>query len=341
MERRIKRSTVACLLAIGGWSSLQADERFIVQPKRRADTAVVPQKPDAVRWEAADTLWTAPERAGRERSIAGDGATARLATLAPPLELPGQQIEAALRAGDEQAAGQSAPLAGQPTTGKLRWVARGSDPRPSPPTDTHRNSPAVLSTPPQPSSLPFAPAEFPTVPTVAPFAVAAAEVQPITVAIAEPQAPLPATVPHEEIAPKKVLAALVSSQIIAGGPVDDDEQRLIAPVDRPPGWQAVGRELSERLAKCESLINRKAYFSAREDAEAAMLHLVRVLDLLSNRYESEPAWHAARRAMLEAEDFSTAQRLTSDNGFLRRLILSHETPVLKDADVAPLAPLTA
>ena len=72
-----------------------------------------------------------------------------------------------------------------------------------------------------------------------------------------------------------------------------------------------------------------------------MLYLVRVLDLRSNHYYSEPAWHAAAKAMSEAEDFSNAQRLTSDSDFLRRVILSHETPVLKDADANTLAPLAA
>ncbi len=140
---------------------------------------------------------------------------------------------------------------------------------------------------------------------------------------------------------RAVLATLVSSQILASRPSNAEGGREVASIETPPGWQAVGQELSQRLARCESLINRKAYFSAREDAEGAMLYLMRVLDLMSNSYRSEPAWFAAQRALLEAEDFSTAQRLTSDSDFLRRIILSHETPVLKDADVASLAPMAA
>jgi len=141
--------------------------------------------------------------------------------------------------------------------------------------------------------------------------------------------------------PKKILASLVSSQIIAERPGSTTSGRAIGSIDAPPGWQAIGQELSQRIAGCEALLNRKAYYSAREEADAAMLYLVRVLDLLSNRYASEPAWYAARKAMHEAEDFSTAQRLTSDSDFLRRIILSHETPVLKDADASALAPLAA
>jgi tetratricopeptide (TPR) repeat protein len=115
----------------------------------------------------------------------------------------------------------------------------------------------------------------------------------------------------------------------------------VEPVDGPPGWQAIGEKLSQQIDHCQQLLNRKAYYSAREEAETAMLYLVRVLDLMSNSYRSEPAWHAAGLAMQEAEDFSNMQRLTSDSDFLRRIILSHQTPVLKDVDATELAPLTA
>jgi len=140
---------------------------------------------------------------------------------------------------------------------------------------------------------------------------------------------------------RSTLASFVSSRILAERPAVDDGGRIVAAIDNPPGWQAIGEELSQRIANCETLINRHAYFSAREEAESAMLHLVRLLDLMSNQYQSEPAWHAAQQAMLEAEDFANVQRLTSDSDFLRRIILSHQTPVLKDADVAALAPMAA
>jgi hypothetical protein len=144
-----------------------------------------------------------------------------------------------------------------------------------------------------------------------------------------------------EPAPRKILASLVSSQIMDSRPGTEAGTRAVAPVDAPPGWQATGEKLSQQIDHCQQLLNRKAYYSAREEAETAMLHLVRVLDLMSNSYSSEPAWHAAGQAMQEAEDFSTMQRLTSDSDFLRRIILSHQTPVLKDVDATSLAPLTA
>ena len=137
------------------------------------------------------------------------------------------------------------------------------------------------------------------------------------------------------------LASMISNEIISSGPTVSDSQPPVEPIDAPPGWHAVGRELSQHMANCESLINKRAFLSAREEAEAAMLYLVRVIDLAAQQYTSEPDWISARRALLEAEDFANAQRLTTDSDLLRRIILSHETPVLKQADVTSLAPLAA
>ena len=115
----------------------------------------------------------------------------------------------------------------------------------------------------------------------------------------------------------------------------------VHPIDTPPGWQAVADRLSQHIGRCEALLNRNAYFSARSEAESAILYLVRVLDLMDNRYASEPAWLAAQQALREADDFVGQQRLSTDRSLLRRIVDSHETPILKNGDLSTVAPMAA
>lgn len=214
----------------------------------------------------------------------------------------------------------------------LKWVGRES--LSSPRTMVRDIGPLSIANPNyrEPSAKWAAP-DPPSVPVASPQISQAVPTQ-----VEKPAAEVPVE-PAESS--RSRLASLVSSRIFASRPSAAGGSREVESLEPPPGWQAVGQELSRRLARCEALLNRHAYFSAREDAEAAMLHLVRVLDLMTNSYHSEPAWRAAQRALIEAEDFSTTQRLTSDSGFVRRIILSHETPVLKDADVSLLVPMAA
>lgn len=135
------------------------------------------------------------------------------------------------------------------------------------------------------------------------------------------------------------LASFVSHQITTSEPAQP--MRVVQPIDSPPGWHAIGERLGQHLNRCEMLLHRKAYFSAREEAELGMLYLIHTLDGWQNRYHCEPAWAAAQQALVESEDFASAQRLSSDEEFLQRLVASHETPVLKDARFEQLAPMTA
>lgn len=135
------------------------------------------------------------------------------------------------------------------------------------------------------------------------------------------------------------LASRVSQQIIG-----DDSPRgtqQLRPVALPPGWQAVGQRVSENLANCEALLQRNAFFSAREEAISAVLYLCQVLDQYANTYQCEPAWHAAMQALNEAEDFAGTQRLTTDESLLYRIVQSHETPVLKASNTSQVSPLAA
>ena len=372
------KPTAAALLALSGFGATQvfADGKFIVQPswqKPAAVTVVEPQPARQFEWTiqripAANSQPTANNPSSDEDTDGGasshitnsqpitnnpssqedtDGGalghiTNRQPTTTNHLSLePADTLE--LSASDmvpSISASQSAMAA---SSGGLKWIARGSHAAAK--AARHSAGPLELDNPNFLSPAPVA-----------------SESQALAQSVAAQNVPLP-TVPlnssssstvrlfsvasepwraqDEPESPRAALASLVSSQIILGRPANNDSGRSVESIDNPPGWQAIGEELSGRLENCEALINRKAYFSAREDAEAAMLYLMRVLDLMSNSYRSEPTWYAASKAMSEAEDFSTAQRLTSDSDFLRRVILSHETPVLKDVDAATLAPLAA
>lgn len=143
--------------------------------------------------------------------------------------------------------------------------------------------------------------------------------------------------------PKKTQATLVSSRILNDPNFkrDAQHQTSVRPIDQSPGWQAVGERLSEHIRHCEALLRRGAFFSAHEEAELATMHLLRHIDLSANRFDSEPAWQAAHATLREAEDFAVAQRLSTDRALLRRLIDSHETPILKNANLENVSPLTA
>lgn len=335
------KPTAAALLAISSFGATQLladdsfDGKFIVQPSRSKPAAVSAAMPQPPPLELAN------EQAPNARQ--------------PTTDIPSPQPAATLARPAPAMASSTSTFqpASSTSSGGLQWIARGHHPEPQ----ANPQSAGALELD-NPNFLFSEPAAAATQVPAQSFSTPGFSAQ----SFATQSLPLPSVPrdtsdsstgkpfswssersPAEEDrqSPRAVRASLVSSQILLGHPATDDTQRTVESIDNPPGWQAIGEELSGRLENCEALINRKAYFSAREDAEAAMLYLMRVLDLMSNSYRSEPAWYAASKAMSEAEDFSTTQRLTSDSDFLRRVILSHETPVLKDADAATLAPLAA
>lgn len=137
-------------------------------------------------------------------------------------------------------------------------------------------------------------------------------------------------------------ASLVSARI-TNDPRFATESQVQSPVTRiesPAGWQAIGTRLSDHITKCESLLRRGAFCSAREEAATASMLLFRHIDLHDNLFRCEPAIAAANRALREAEDFLIASRST-DSESLRRLVEAHETPVLKSKKLAEMSPLTA
>lgn len=143
----------------------------------------------------------------------------------------------------------------------------------------------------------------------------------------------------EQLQQRRELAARISNEIV-GEPkeVGTTSGKSIEP---GPGWQAVGDELKQHVRKCEELLARRAYLSAMQEADQAIVRLTRVLDLKQNRFECEPTWAAAQQALREAQEFTSVNRLATDSELFTRIIQSHETPILKDVNVSELTPLAA
>ncbi|MEO8269859.1 MAG: hypothetical protein ABI557_09065, partial [Aureliella sp.] len=325
------KPTAAALLALSGFGATQAiaDGTFIVQPSR--------QKPAAVATAAVQPASELAQAIVQPVQKVLDTKSPHTINIAPSE----RSATLALSAPALATSDSTRRPASTTSSGGLKWIARGIQAAPR--ADLNSTGPLELENPsfvspaPAASAPKFASQNLPAVevplPTVPMHSSTASSLQAFSLTSEYSNA-------EEELeSPRDGLASLVSSQIMMGRPSKENPGRSVESIDNPPGWQAIGEELRGRLENCEALINRKAYFSAREDAESAMLYLMRVLDLMSNSYRSEPAWYAASKAISEAEDFSTTQRLTSDSDFLRRVIMSHETPVLKDADASTLAPL--
>ena len=145
---------------------------------------------------------------------------------------------------------------------------------------------------------------------------------------------------HTPAKSRAELAARISNELLSDQP---GQAGLIAPgsLEPGPGWQAVSEELKGHLSKCEALLARSAYLSAREEANQAILSLTRVLDLRQNKLTSEPAWAQAQQALREAQDFTNLDRIASDAELFNRLIQSHQTPALRGVNVTELTPLAA
>ncbi len=141
----------------------------------------------------------------------------------------------------------------------------------------------------------------------------------------------------------RIRASLVSARI-TNDPrfaIASAVQPSVTPIESPQGWQSIQTRLSEHVAKCECLLRRGAFCSAREEAEMASMLLFRHIDLHDNLFRCEPAMQAANQALREAEDFVVAMRSTADGDSLRRLVDAHKTPVLKNNNLSDMSPLAA
>ncbi len=138
-------------------------------------------------------------------------------------------------------------------------------------------------------------------------------------------------------------ASLVSHQILNDPNFARDEalRSQVIAVENPQGWQSIGERLSSHIRQCESLLRRGAHYSARQEAESGLAILLRHLDVIESKFQAEPAWRSAMQALREAEDFTKAKIAIADQGMLQRVIDSHTTPVLKNADLQEISPAIA
>ena len=142
---------------------------------------------------------------------------------------------------------------------------------------------------------------------------------------------------------RQELASRISSELVSYAPAAAAAvtPSPVTAVSPGPGWQAVGEQLADRVAKCEALLERRAYLSAKEEIEGGIVYLVRIMDHRQNRVVSETAWAEAQQAMREADEFLAKERIASDPDMFNRLVQSHETPVLQGVDVSNLTPIAA
>ncbi len=138
-------------------------------------------------------------------------------------------------------------------------------------------------------------------------------------------------------------ASLVSHQILNDPNFARDEalRSQVIAVENPQGWQSIGERLSTHIRQCESLLRRGAHYSARQEAESGLAILLRHLDVIESKFQAEPAWRSAVQALREAEDFTKAKIAIADQGMLQRVIDSHTTPALKNADLQEISPAIA
>lgn len=133
------------------------------------------------------------------------------------------------------------------------------------------------------------------------------------------------------------LASIVSSRILGQGSSDvltGPPQRIDASI----GWGAIEEQLNASLRESQALLDRNAYFSAHEEAEKAARALLRQLDSRSHTNRHEQAWLQAKRALQEANTFSTSQSVATEKNLLQWQVESHLTPILKGKNMLGVSP---
>lgn len=133
------------------------------------------------------------------------------------------------------------------------------------------------------------------------------------------------------------LASKVSRQILGQDSVEQNAP--VEPINAAAGWDWMGARLADHLGHSQRLSNRGVFLSAREECDRALVLLARHLDHVSNRFASEPGFHAAQTALRESADFTSIHH-AADVGVLKQIVHSHDTPVLKQSDLYQVSPVT-
>lgn len=313
------RSLIVASLATSSSAAHLVGDDFIRPP---AKTQPVPVRVGTINQPAAPVIQSPPA----ERPVA---AQVTPAPVVNQLELTDQPVAANPIALPTTPSRQSVPaqVTSARTTGStLNWQRRGGRPSLSVETKQPTQENTSVGT-----HDPLGGDDVPQVPVVG--ALESPEFR-----LVVPQRPEDVAA-AEQVQQRRELAAKISNELLSESKATGSTSGNA--IEPGPGWQAVGDELKQRVQKCDELLARRAYLSAMQEAEEAIVRLVRVLDLKENRFASEPTWAEAQQALREAQEFTSVIRIGTDPELFTRLIQSHQTPVLKEANVAELTPLAA
>jgi tetratricopeptide (TPR) repeat protein len=133
-------------------------------------------------------------------------------------------------------------------------------------------------------------------------------------------------------AQRMALAKRVSFELTSQSPYP--ATRAPEYLEAPLGWGAVEQELRQRLEKCDALLKRNAFHSARDEAAQGLRRLCRTMDAHRKSSLSAPALEKALVALREDADFQNVHQQEA----IQSLIQSHSTEALKGR---PLDQVTA
>jgi tetratricopeptide (TPR) repeat protein len=105
-------------------------------------------------------------------------------------------------------------------------------------------------------------------------------------------------------------------------------------LETPLGWGAVEQELRARLERCDALLRRNAFHSARDEAVQGLRRLSRAMDAHRRTVISAPALEKALVALREEADFHSVHQ----NEAVQSLVQSHSTEALKGRPLENVSP---
>lgn len=359
MQPSLKVSLVALFSPIVGLiaSPGLSDDGFIKQPSVRTQAQQTAQQPPQIIQQPSQTIQQPrPLEANAQSPIEPASSESVWLPKAPTrgippkprmisvLELTPPEPGPAAVAGIEQTENTSKPTIATPppaqeyVSGELVWVPSQTVAHSqATPGDMPRGE-SLVSTetarPPAPEQIASQPTQTHTAQTHTLSPVANSQLAGST-PVASVQ-----TMDQVEHQTRQALSAQVTRDILASS-TRPSPGFAPSPVDNPEGWQTIGQRLTKHMRDCEILLRRKAYYSARQDAEDGIRYLMQVLDQYSNTLESEPRLNLALQALDEADDFSSYRSASSNSFSVGPLVNSHMTDVLKHADPTGLSPLSA
>lgn len=135
------------------------------------------------------------------------------------------------------------------------------------------------------------------------------------------------------------IGSLVSQQLLkdADMPVESKPTAI----EPPMGWRAIEKDLRGRLERCDQLLKRRAYLSAKQEILTAMRQLMRALDERRGEWRSEPQLDLALQAFREEADFQSSLKTPEQAVSVATIVSTHQTAVLKGMQLDRLAPDTA